>query len=255
MTAGWWCLCVGQAAAAGWLLAGPSPVARRLARVRNRSAGSGAPRPATLGRLRLGRLPAGLPADDRRGALGDLLAALAAELRTGAAPRDVLARAAASAGLVEVAAAARHPAGAPAAALEAVAAEPGGSAAADLAVLWRVSELTGCSLVEPVSRLLVGHRGEDRLRRQVSAALAGPRSTARLLALLPLAGFGLGLTLGADPAGFLLGSPAGVGCLVGAAALVGVGTAWSRAVVRSALPSSGGDRITIGTGRRRGPVP
>ena len=77
------------------------------------------------------------------------------------------------------------------------AALPGGSAAADLAALWRVSELTGCSLVVPVTRLLAGHRADDRLHRQVDAALAGPRSTARLLAVLPVAG----MRPRADPGG------------------------------------------------------
>ncbi len=239
---GWWWLCVGQAGLAGWLLAAPSPVSRRLSRVRagrrelSGARGAGRSSPGARARSLLERRRDGGAAAARRAALGDLLAAVAAELRTGAPPRGVLAAAAAEAGLHDVSVAARHPAGDPVAALAAVAALPGGSVAADLAALWRVSELTGCSLVVPVTRLLAGHRADDRLHRQLDAALAGPRSTARLLALLPVAGLGLGLTLGTDPTGFLVGSPGGLGCLAGGTLLVGLGVAWSRAIVRSALP-------------------
>ncbi len=238
----WWWLCLGQAGLAGWLLAAPSPVSRRLARLRadgrELSGGTRAARSRPVPRARslLERRRDRGAAQARRAALGDLLAAVAAELRTGAPPRGVLAAAAAEAGLDDVSVAARHPAGDPAAALAAVAALPGGSVAADLAALWRVSELTGCSLVVPVTRLLAGHRADDRLYRQVDAALAGPRSTVRLLALLPVAGMGLGLTLGADPTGFLVGTPAGLACLAGGTLLVALGVAWSRAIVRSALP-------------------
>ena len=243
VTSAWWWLCVGQAGLAGWLLAAPSPVSRRLARLRSDGrelsdrdeTGSKPTGRSGLVACSNARVT-GEPGAARRAALGDLLAAVAAELRTGAPPRGVLAAAAAEAGLDDVSVAARHPAGDPVAALAAVAALPGGSVAADLAALWRVSELTGCSLVVPVTRLLAGHRADDRLHRQVDAALAGPRSTARLLALLPVAGLGLGLTLGTDPTGFLVGSPAGLGCLAGGALLVGLGVAWSRAIVRSALP-------------------
>ena len=245
MTSGWWWLGVGQAALAGWLLATPAPVAHRLARAARRAAPGPGPAPGSApgpvgqaGPGVVGRLRARRVAAARRAALGDLLAAVAAELRTGAPPRDVLARAAAEAGLAEVHAAARHPAGDPVAALEQLAARPGGSAAADLAALWRVSELTGCSLVVPVSRLLAGHRTDQRLRRQADAVLAGPRATARLLALLPVAGLGLGWTLGAHPVAFLLGSPAGLACLAGGSGLVGLGAAWSHAIVRSAQPPS-----------------
>lgn len=244
MRSGWWWLCLAQASLAGWLGTARPPVARRLlagpppgpAGV-TRAGGIGAwSRRCT--HLVLDRLRSGRAAARRRAAVGDLLATVAAELRTGAPPRDVLARAAAQAGLREVAVAASHPAGDPVASLDLLSQRPGAQTAADLSALWRVSELTGCSLVEPVTRLLAGHRAEERLRRQVDAALAGPRSTARLLALLPVAGVCLGLTLGADPMTFLLGSPAGLGCLAGGALLVGLGLVWSRAVVRSALPSS-----------------
>ena len=244
MTTGWWWLGVGQAAVAGWLMAAPSPAAGRLVRARSTPSEDGPDvrvpgslEPAT-GRV-LDRWRAGRTTPARRAALGDLLAAVAAELRTGAAPREVLARAAAEVGLAEVAAAARHPAGDPVAALEQLATRPGGSVAADLAALWRVSELTGCSLVVPVSRLLAGHRTDDRLRRQVDAVLAGPRTTGRLLALLPAAGLALGLSLGADPVAFLLGTPTGLACLAGGTVLAGLGATWSRAIVRSALPPSG----------------
>lgn len=58
----------------------------------------------------------------------------------------------------------------------------------------------------------------------MGAQLAGPRATVRVLALLPLIGLGMGLLMGADPVGFLLGTPWGWACLVLAALLEAAGT-------------------------------
>ena len=57
--------------------------------------------------------------------------------------------------------------------------------------------------------------------------LAGPRATARTLATLPLIGLLLGVLMGADPIGWLLGSALGLGCLAGGAVLTGLGILWT----------------------------
>lgn len=70
-----------------------------------------------------------------------------------------------------------------------------------------------------------------KLRREVAAQLAGPRGTVRVLAVLPAVGVGMGLLMGADPIGFLLGTPWGLGCLTVAIALEAVGIVWMRRLV------------------------
>lgn len=102
-----------------------------------------------------------------------------------------------------------------------------------LAALWQVSEGSGAALAVALDRLVAGAEQASRVRREVAAQLAGPRSTVRVLALLPLIGVGMGLLMGADPIGFLITTPWGWGCLAGALLLEGVGVFWMRGLVRS----------------------
>ena len=191
----------------------------------------------------------------RRGAaqlsasMGEVLTALASGLVTGAAPRDVLADTAVGLpGLDDLAATARSPTGDLRGALERLGRRPGGAAAADLALLWGLSERTGCSLVGPVQRLRDAERGESAVRRELAAQLAGPRATARLLAGLPVVGVALGAGLGADPLGFLLGTTAGFACLAAGGVLVALGLLWTRALVRSVDPVRRRSRSGPGAG-------
>lgn len=168
--------------------------------------------------------------------LGDLLLALAAELRGGADSRAAMAAAAQDLPrLCAVATAARMPAGDVAQALDSLAGQAGGRAGAELAFAWRVAERTGCPLAEPVARLHASLRHEEALRREVQAQLAGPRATARLLAALPVLGVLLGIGLGADPLAFLLGAPAGRLCLVAGAALSVLGLLWTGRIAGAVL--------------------
>jgi tight adherence protein B len=68
------------------------------------------------------------------------------------------------------------------------------------------------------------------------SAFAGPRSTARILLVLPLAGLGLGILLGGDPLRLLLASP--TGNLLGASGLVltGIGWWWMHRLIHRADP-------------------
>ena len=65
------------------------------------------------------------------------------------------------------------------------------------------------------------------------AASAGPRSTARLLGLLPVAGLGLSALVGAPPTELLAG-PLGWLVVGTGAALAVVGHLWTRALARRA---------------------
>jgi tight adherence protein B len=246
------------AAAVAWVLTGPAPALGRLVgREGNRPGRLTSPAERERGdvtALRLRRPERARRAERRRRAeltasVGEVLTGLSSGLVTGAAPRDVLADAAADLpGLDDLAATARSPTGDVPGALERLGRRPGGAAAADLAVLWRLAERTGCSLVGPVQRLRDVDRGEAAVRRELAAQLAGPRATARLLAGLPVLGVAMGAGLGADPLGFLLGTAAGAGCLALGGVLVGLGLLWTRALVRSVEPSGGRSREGFGAG-------
>ena len=257
------------AAAVGWVLTGPAPGLVRLAprsvvawsaSGRSVRGDETSARPATSlstaggrspERPALGPAPSAAAAfrpvrrraSPRRSAaelttsIGELLTGLASGLATGAAPREVRADAATGLpGLDALAATARSPTGDVAGALDRLGRRAGGAAAADLALLWRLAERTGCALIGPVQRLRDADRGEASVRRELAAQLAGPRATARLLAGLPLVGVALGAGLGADPLGFLLGTVAGIGCLMVGGVLVAMGLLWTRLLVRSVDP-------------------
>lgn len=108
----------------------------------------------------------------------------------------------------------------------------------DLAACWDVAEFSGA----PLSRLLSRYAGALEAELDADAArqtaLAGPRATVRLLAWLPLFGLGLGLLMGVDPLGILLGTPVGLAALGAGATLMVVGRIWSQRMVAAAEGSS-----------------
>lgn len=78
-----------------------------------------------------------------------------------------------------------------------------------LGTMWSLATSHGL----PIASLLGGNR--DRIdkalrhRTATNAALAGPKTTAMVLAVLPIAGIGMGAMMGANPIGFLTGTPLG----------------------------------------------
>ncbi|MFC4529763.1 type II secretion system F family protein [Sphaerisporangium dianthi] len=160
----------------------------------------------------------------------ELCRALVAELASGRTPGDALARAVSCVDLPDpavlrpVVAIARD-GGDVASALERAAPEHGGEGLRRLAACWRVSLASGASLTALVERVGRSLREAEAHRSEVAAQLAGPRSTARLLAGLPLLGVLLAAGLGLRPLHFLLGGPAGVVCL-GAGVLLDVAGVW-----------------------------
>ena len=101
-------------------------------------------------------------------------------------------------------------------------------------VAWRLGQDTGSALGAVLGRVADDLAAADAQRRSVTVALAGPRSSAVLVALLPALGLGLGTAMGASPVDVLGGSPAGrLLCLAGVALDVG-GVLWIRAVLRRA---------------------
>ncbi|GAA4522340.1 type II secretion system F family protein [Brachybacterium paraconglomeratum] len=95
---------------------------------------------------------------------------------------------------------------------------------------------TGAPTAEMLQSLAEALRDLHDAAQARRSAFAGPRSTARILLVLPLAGLGLGMLLGGDPLRLLLVSP--VGNLLGLTGLVltVLGWWWMHHLIRRADP-------------------
>lgn len=139
-------------------------------------------------------------------ALLESVGALAADLRAGQPPAEALAA-------VGTGPAARHP---------------------TVAAVWTVSDRSGASAAAVLDRVEEDLRIRLGQRQEVDAQLAGARSTAALLAVLPLLGIGLGAAMGARPLGVLLGETRGHLALLAGVALDAAGVLWTARIVAAA---------------------
>jgi tight adherence protein B len=167
-----------------------------------------------------------------------LCAALAGEVRAGRQPGEALHHAARDSGgmgaaWAPVLAAARFGGDVPGALAEA-ARRPGAEGLLGLAACWRVAVDRGAGLAAGLDRLEAALRAERDQRAEVRAQLAGARSTAVMLAGLPVLGLLLGTALGAAPLHVVLHTGPGLGCLLIGAVLEGVGLWWALRIVRGA---------------------
>ena len=162
----------------------------------------------------------------RRAAVLEVCDQMAAELRAGQPPPRALQHAAAAWTDLEPAASAARLGGDVPEALRAAGRRPGAESLSAVAAAWQVAQRSGAGLAAVLDRTAEALRVEDATRREVVAALGPPRATARLLALLPLFGLLLGTGIGADPWGFLVGTPVGVGCLAVGCGLGLAGLTW-----------------------------
>lgn len=148
---------------------------------------------------------------------------LATELRAGRSAEQAVTTAALACPDLQRAVRALHLGGDVVASLRLVADAP---AATGLASAWATASASGAGLAGVVERVTDELVAQLELRREVDSQLAAPRATARLLALLPLGGMALGVFLGVDPLGMLLGTTVGLCCLVIGSALALAGVVW-----------------------------
>lgn len=228
----WWCLAAGVVLGLlgeSWLPvfggAAAVPLARRVLLKRER----------------------GKASERRASAVLELCGAVSGELRAGQQPD----RALLSAGGVAVRefgecgsavlAAARFGGDVPGALREA-ARNPGAEGLGGVAACWEVAVEGGAGLAEGLDKISCALRAERDQREELRALLAGPRSTAVVLALLPAFGLLLGAAMGADPVEVLLHSPAGLVCLGLGVLLEWAGLAWVARLVRTAEGAAGTGR-------------
>lgn len=98
----------------------------------------------------------------------------------------------------------------------------------------RLSTALGAPLADILEAVAGGVAESGRAESSRRAALAGPRTTARLLACLPVVGLGLGTLVGADPAALLLDGGAGSALGALGVVLMIVGHLATRRLVRAA---------------------
>ncbi len=168
-----------------------------------------------------------------RAALREALAEVVADIRAGQPPGRALARALAdrdAATAPRTLAAARW-SGDVVAALRDDARSSGQPLLASAAACWSVAAAQGAGLADALDRIVAQDRRAEEVRRQLEAHLAAPRATARMLALLPALGLLLGVAVGGDPLGWLLGTPLGWACLVTGLLLIAAGLAWATRIV------------------------
>lgn len=170
----------------------------------------------------------------------DALALLASDLRAGRSPTDAFAVAGSvatgSCGQALAAASSAAALGGDVAGALIVEGSAVPEVLRGLAACWTVCSQAGSGLAAGVERLEEGLRAAEAQRRAVEAELAGPRATAGLLAVLPIAGLGLAAALGADPLHVLLQTPLGVLCLIAGLTLDALGLLWTRRLVARVAP-------------------
>ncbi|MCM3925672.1 type II secretion system F family protein [Frankia sp. AiPs1] len=129
-----------------------------------------------------------------------------------------------------------------------------------LGIAYQVCTLVGARLA-PITTMLATLARADAVRAgELAAALAGPRSSGRLVAALPLAGIALGSLAGAQPLHTLLATPAGNACLLAGGLADLAGLRWLRSfadrVERRVAPvamdaARTGDPTRVVSGRQR----
>ncbi|WBQ04913.1 type II secretion system F family protein [Kribbella sp. CA-293567] len=163
----------------------------------------------------------------KRSAVIEACDVLAAELGAGRPPAAALEGAATVCPDLEVASAAAKLGGDVPALLDLLAEPPGNEGLRALSAAWRVADESGAAFAQITERLANSLRADEMIRRQITAGIAAPRATARLLAVLPAFGTALGYALGADPLTFLTQTPPGWLCLALGLALITVGLHWT----------------------------
>jgi tight adherence protein B len=118
--------------------------------------------------------------------------------------------------------------------LERAARRPGAQGLRPLAACWRIGAERGGTFASVVDGLATALRDEEAHREEITAQLAGPRATARLLAGLPVLGLAMGAALGAHPLSFLFGTLPGLACLILGGGLDALGLWWTRRLVATA---------------------
>ena len=170
----------------------------------------------------------------RRGEVAQACGALAAQLRIGQVPSVALAVAAREHPVLREARDAQDLGGEVVRVWRAQAEQAGFAGLLELARAWQVASRTGAPMSATLEQVAAALVAEQGLRALVAGELSAPRATAKVMAVLPGCGVGLGYLLGGEPIGWLLGKPLGWGCLLAGVVLACLGVLWIEALARRA---------------------
>lgn len=104
----------------------------------------------------------------------------------------------------------------------------------ELRACWNIGERTGAPLASVLERLARYLEQEIDLSQARDSAMSGPKSTGTILSWLPLLGLGLGILMGTNPVGTLLGSIPGAVAGVLGVFLALAGRRWTARLVQRA---------------------
>lgn len=109
---------------------------------------------------------------------------------------------------------------------------------------WGLSEVTGAPLASALQTAEEVLRGRQRSRQRLATAVAGPRASMAVLALLPLCGPLVGLAFGVSPRALYLSSGAATASVVTGLLMGVLAWWWSRRIIAGAIRPSrrGGGR-------------
>lgn len=159
---------------------------------------------------------------------------LASYVRVGQVPAEALVLVAQDCPVLTEAAAVRRIGGDVVEVLRRLARAPGHAGLGDLARAWEVSSASGAPMAPALEEVASGLESDESLRSVVAAELAAPRSTGKVMAVLPLVGVALGYLLGGRPLAWLVGGPVGWACLLLGLLLAAGGVLWIERLARSA---------------------
>ena len=114
-----------------------------------------------------------------------------------------------------------------------VAKGPGSARLADLDAAWHLARRTGAPLAVVVDRVAAEVRDELELAREVRRQVAPARSTARIMAVLPVFGLVLGSGTGAGPGQLITSHPIAMASVALGVVLAGIGLWWIERIARS----------------------
>ncbi len=173
-------------------------------------------------------------AQARRQAVTEAVGLMAAELRAGILPQQVLSGLAPDFAFLSAASRAAELGGDVSSALRRESAAPGHELLAELASAWLVADRAGAPLSRVLDRLEVSARDDREIEREVQAGVAPARATGRLMAVLPVVGLTLGSGAGSDPVELLTATVPGALCLAAGSAFACAGVAWVNRIAAAA---------------------
>ncbi len=191
---------------------------------------------STLGVLRLvHRQRERRDAEARSGKVLESCEILVAELRAGQPPAAALGLATVDWPELEPVATASRLGADVADAFTALSRSPGAGSLVIVSAAWRVAHRSGAGLADALAAVARLLRRQQQTRRVVTSELASARSTARMIAILPLVVLGFGSGVGGNPWHFLLDTPAGLVLLGCGLLLAFAGLEWIERIAEGVL--------------------